>query len=85
MREPSRAPRTDVAGPNGKREVYGSKIERLVRSTLETWMYGTAKTKARDVIARIRSTLETWMYGTAKTKARDVIARIIEVADKVQP
>ena len=37
----------------GERDALGYKIEKLPRSTLETWVHGTSKTKATDAIGRV--------------------------------
>lgn len=37
----------------GERDALGEKILRLPRSTLETWVNKTSRTKARDIIARV--------------------------------
>lgn len=37
----------------GQRDAIGAKIERLPRSTLETWVNKTSKTKATDSIRRV--------------------------------
>jgi hypothetical protein len=50
---PNRATRVYNEAFAGRRDIYGERIERLARSTLETWVKGTAKTKARDVIDRM--------------------------------
>ena len=50
---PHRAAMLYNAAYVGTRDSLGDKIERLPRSTLETWVNGTAKTKATDVIRRM--------------------------------
>jgi hypothetical protein len=50
---PNRATRIYNETFAGRRDIYGERIERLARSTLETWIKGTAKTKARDVVDRM--------------------------------
>lgn len=50
---PNRASNLYNAAFKGKRDSLGDLIERLPRSTLETWVNGTSKTKATDAIRRI--------------------------------
>jgi hypothetical protein len=37
----------------GERDAIGARIEPLPRSTLETWVNGTSRTKATDTIGRV--------------------------------
>jgi hypothetical protein len=50
---PNRASNIYNAAFKGKRDSLGDLIERLPRSTLETWVNKTSKTKATDAIRRI--------------------------------
>lgn len=50
---PHRAARLYNIAYRGQRDSLGDKIERLPRSTLETWVSGQSKTKATDSIRRV--------------------------------
>jgi hypothetical protein len=50
---PNRAATLYNLAYKGQRDALGARIERLPRSTLETWVNGTSKTKATDSIRRV--------------------------------
>ena len=61
----------------GQRDALGDRIEPLARSTLETWINGTSKTKATDTIKRMidlserrESELDALYAGKPKPKGR---------------